>query len=78
MGGVHGVHEHSMSSLSSTPHGVPMECSWTPCRMWEIQWTAHGLLMDCSWSSWEGVGECKVLLPPNIVMPFLQSPEIKT
>ena len=58
------VHEHSMSSLSNTAHGVPMECSWSAHGLHglhvECSWTAHGLhvecrkyshgvLMDCSW-----------------------------
>jgi hypothetical protein len=65
------VHEHSMSSLSSTAHGVPMECSWTPwtpCAvLMDCSWNAHGfliLLIECSRSPWEGVGVCKVLQKP--------------
>ena len=38
------VHKHSMSSLSSTAHGVPMECSWS----------AHGLLILLM----ESMGRC--------------------
>ena len=65
------VHEHSMSSLSSTAHGVPMECSWSAHGLHglhvECSWTAHGLhvecrkyshgvLMDCSYCSWSAHG----------------------
>ena len=51
--GVHGVHEHSMSSLSSTAHGLHVECrKYSHGVLMECSWiahTAHGVLMECSW-----------------------------
>ena len=49
----HGVLRDSMDSMSSTVHGVPMECLWTlwtPCAVlmdsMDSMCSAHGLLID--------------------------------